>query len=158
MFTLLGDLHCQTTINGWIPHKLVLAVNNAGTYQMKFNIQTFDKDGKMVVCPCVCEGTVAKEIYETYRKQDMISVWGQPKHTYVGSVKQVITYTKILSYSMITQFPVGLTLPELNEEDTNAMQYIEAVAHKYLAEKKAKPSDEEVKSWVDYWEKKYGNK
>lgn len=156
MFTLLGDVHCQTTITGWIPRELVLSVNNAKNYEMKFNIQTFDIDNKMVICPCACEGKVAKEIYDNYRKFDMITVWGQPKHVYLPSTQKITNYTKVLSYSMITQFKTGKTLPELNEEDTNAMQYIVMAAQKYLAEKKSTPSEEEVRRWVDYWEKRYG--
>lgn len=151
----------QTTVVGWIPHELQLTANASGEYQMKFNIQSYDVDGNMVIVPCICEGEVAKNIERDYRKMSFISIWGQPKHVYKGfnkSNSRISNYTKVLSYSMIYDFPLEVAPPPLSNEKKETLLWIEQVAYKYLSEKETKPTEDEIKYWVDYFKKKYGGK
>lgn len=157
MFTILGNIHQDVRINGWIPHDLVISVNNAGKYEMRFNIQTYNIQGKLTVIPCVCEEEEAKKIYDDYRKLSYITVWGQLHSVYYPSTKEIRLYVKILSHTTPYNFNFNVNDPQFNDEKEKEFQELIAYAYDYLEANKTKPSPEQIAYWYER-RKKWGGK
>jgi len=153
--TFIGAVINSCNITGWIPKKLVLSTGKDKQYRMIFTIQTYDIDNKLCYLDCMCEGEVANAIYNQYNQYDVITVWGQLKHTYMphSDYKRTTIRVKVLDFTLPVDFKIGMHEPILNEETDSMLNFVTNKAFEYYNEKQSHPTEEDIKYWVDYWEK-----
>jgi outer membrane phospholipase A len=151
--SFIGAVNQGCHIIGWIPNKLVISVDTNEKYIMKFTIQTYDVSNKLCLIDCICDGEIAKAIYDQYRKYDVIMIWGQLHHTYVptSNYKRTTIRVKVLDFTLPIAFKIGMNEPQLDEETTSMISYVQNEAFEYYNKKKSTPTKEEIKYWVDRW-------
>ena len=155
-----GEIANGVWLNGWIPHDLVLSVNGANEYQMRFNVQTHNIDGLLSVIPCICEKEMAKSIYEQYRKMDHISVFGQLHTVYNPALPsgRISLSVKVLSYTILQQSNSFATNPEFDTEKQEFIELVMRKAAKIYDDTRQKPTDDEIKYWTEYFRNAYKSK
>jgi len=140
---------------GWLPNKLVLSVNpRTKRYESKFTLQTYNVENKLTIVHCVCEGEVAKQIVEQYKKFDIIIVFGQIQHFYNPMTRVTTNRIKVLGFVLPVLFKNNMDQPIISDEAEDMLRYVQKKAFEYYSKKQATPSDKEIKYWVDIYKKR----
>lgn len=149
---MLGAFHQGVFLNGWIPKPLELSVSHEH-YSMKFNIQTYDVEGKMRLIPCLADGEVAKQLHQIYNKFDAISVFGQLHTVYqsYNSGNRNALFVKVLSFSISASFLQNSFDAELPPEQQEMLDNVMKTAYEYIVENQKEPTKEEIEYWTKYW-------
>ena len=149
MNMLLGKVHMSVNIIGIIEQELELHVGATGNYYMYFLIKSYDIKGVIVLIPCEVDGEEAKNLYDDYRKKDIIVLWGQFHHNYNPQRSQRTTLlVKVLSHSMFYDFPIQAGQPQVAKEKQELMDEIVPFVYEYVCEHRSKPSKEEIDFWA----------
>ncbi len=119
---------------------------------MNFTIQTYNTHNTLCLIDCICEGTVAKKIYDQYRKLDIIMIFGQLIHTYNPTAnKRALMRVEVLDFTLPISYKIGANVPDVNQETKEMLDYVQKKAFEYFSEHNAQPSDEEIEYWVKRW-------
>lgn len=156
MITLpLGQMSQYASISGWIPQEIILTANkNIKTWETRFNVRTYNIDGRLTLIPCICEGEIAKGIAESYRKNDFIQLFGQLQHTYypeLPNYAKVNLRVKILSYTILATLNAVVTEPDIEESKKIFLESVIARANLAYEKNRDQPTDEEIQVWVEHF-------